>query len=395
MLLKCEDTQPLILTSMHTVTGETEKGWGHNVWDNFNWKFFLRTVLAWFFYRSGLFFFYLWRSRRCGRNLVILNLHRVLPADSPVLPKHLGLRSLILKQNNLDALLKFLRKHFSIWSLSEFHQTLQPRSAFKKLHCIITFDDGYADFIKYAWPTLQLHQMPVTMFLPTALIGTSHAYWWDRLYYACMHSAQLDAKEKFNGAAQLLQNLIKIPAAKRAPGIYQLIEFLQNWPEKQVQAVLENLKHGDWENEKLANQENRLMNWDEIIKLRQLGISFGSHTRHHLNLAVISRESLEDEVSLSRQEIETQLHETIDTFSFPGGHFSQEALDAVIEAGYACACSMNKGINFSQEENRFCLKRNNVWDGTVEDFRGHFSPAMFAFNLIRADISSRLQARND
>lgn len=362
---------------------------------SFTGKIYWRTLMAWLFYQSGLFAIYLWWSRRAGRNLIILNLHRVLPADSPVLQKHLALRSLIVKQDNFENLLKFLKKYFCIRPLSEFAQITRHDDDFKKLYCIITFDDGYADFMQYAWPVLQSQGIPVTMFLPTALIGTAHTFWWDRLYHSCMHLEQLGNNENFDGAAPLLQHLIKVPAAKRPPLIYQMIEFLQNWPIAKVQAILENLEPAAGENEQFMNEENALMNWDEVKKLRQSGVRFGSHTRHHLNLAAIAQERVQEEVVLSRQDLETQLHETIDTFSFPGGHFSPEALDAVAKAGYAQACSMRKGLNHAQKETRFCLKRINIWDGTLQNSCGHFSPAVFAFNLMRADLSSRFHDRID
>lgn len=348
------------------------------------WKLFWRSIIAWLFYYSGLFALYLWWDRRTGRNLIILNFHRILPADSPVLQKHLALRSLIVKQSNFEMLLQFLKKHFCICSLAEFAQFTRQERGVTKLYCILTFDDGYADFMHYAWPVLQSQKIPVTMFLPTALIGTAHAFWWDRLYHRCMHLERLGRNEKFNGATPLLQQLVKVPVPKRAPLIYQLIEFFQSWPLAKVQALLDDLENGQ-----RGDEKNVLMNWDEVETLRKSGVHFGSHTRHHLNLAAISQESLQEEVALSRQDLETRLHETIDTFSFPGGHFSPEALEAVVKAGYAHACSMRKGINRPEKETRFCLKRTNVWDGTLQNFRGHFSPAMFAFNLIRADFASR------
>ncbi len=37
----------------------------------------------------------------------------------------------------------------------------------------LTFDDGYYDFLKHAWPILFRHGFPATMFVPTAFIGDS------------------------------------------------------------------------------------------------------------------------------------------------------------------------------------------------------------------------------
>jgi len=36
---------------------------------------------------------------------------------------------------------------------------------------VITFDDGFKDFLEYAWPALQIHGFTASMFLPTRFIG--------------------------------------------------------------------------------------------------------------------------------------------------------------------------------------------------------------------------------
>jgi peptidoglycan/xylan/chitin deacetylase (PgdA/CDA1 family) len=42
-----------------------------------------------------------------------------------------------------------------------------------KRHVVITFDDGYADFLTSAWPTLERLNFTASVFLPTAFIGDS------------------------------------------------------------------------------------------------------------------------------------------------------------------------------------------------------------------------------
>jgi peptidoglycan/xylan/chitin deacetylase (PgdA/CDA1 family) len=43
--------------------------------------------------------------------------------------------------------------------------------------CILTFDDGHADFPEHAWPVLQRHGLEANVFLPTAHMGGTNA--WD------------------------------------------------------------------------------------------------------------------------------------------------------------------------------------------------------------------------
>ena len=359
-----------------------------------NVKSFLRTVAAWLYYGSGLFALHLWWHRRAGRSVLVLMFHRVLPAASPVLQNHLSLRSIIVTAENFSRLLNFLQKHFRFTAMPEI---LQRGQRTKENHCVVTFDDGYNDFLKYAWPILQQNRLPVTMFLPTALIGTSHLFWWDQLYHACMKMenavsaagfgegsklAQGLAAKMFGEITALVQRIAGTPVAERAPLIYQLVAFIQDWPERRVRGLLQKLG-APVASERLLEKENALMSWNEIKALRQAGVDFGSHTRHHLNLAAVPVAQMREEVALSRQELEAKLQETVDSISFPGGHHSEAVLAAVAEAGYSHAYSTRKGLNRPGEET-YRLRRVNIWDETLLDCRGKFSPAVFALNLMRS-----------
>jgi len=358
-----------------------------------NVKSFLRTVAAWLYYGSGLFALHLRWHRRTGRNVLVLMFHRVLPASSPMLQNHLSLRSIIITAENFARLLNFLPKHFRFAAMPE---VMQDRQKSRENRCVVTFDDGYNDFLKYAWPILQQNKLPVTMFLPTALIGTSHRFWWDQLYHACMkmehavtragfgESAKLAqglAAEMFGEIAPLLQRIAQTPVAERAPLVYQLVAFIQDWPETRVAALLQSFDSPIAKAPRSA-KENALMNWDDIKSLRQAGVDFGSHTRHHLNLAAVPVAQMQEEVAISRQELEAKLQEAVDSISFPGGHHSAEVLEAVAAAGYSHAFSTRKGLNRPGEET-YRLRRVNIWDEMLQDFRGRFSPAVCALNLMR------------
>jgi len=356
-------------------------------------KSFLRTAVAWLYYGSGSFALHLWWRRRAGRSVLVLMFHRVLPAGSPVLQNHLSLRSIIVTAENFSRLLNFLQKHFRFAAMLEIMASAKTAN---ENHCVVTFDDGYHDFLKYAWPILQQNRLPVTMFLPTALIGTSHLFWWDRLYHACMKMENAVtaagfgersklapglAAEMFGEIAALLQRIAGAPIVERAPLIYRLVAFIQDWPETRVRAMLQNLG-APIESERLLEKENALMSWNEIKTLRAAGVDFGSHTRHHLNLAAVPAAQMREEVAISRRELEAKLQEPVDAISFPGGHHSDEVLEVVAAAGYSHAYGTRQGLNRPGEE-MYRLRRVNIWDETLQDFRGKFSPAVFALNLMR------------
>ena len=67
--------------------------------------------------------------------------------------------------------MKYLREqHYRTVDLTEATRVLQDGGTTEKL-AVITFDDGYADFMDHAAPELSRYGFSATIFLPTAFIG--------------------------------------------------------------------------------------------------------------------------------------------------------------------------------------------------------------------------------
>jgi len=70
--------------------------------------------------------------------------------------------------------MQFLKNQgYSSCSLDVALDHLKNDAAADKKLVVITFDDGYADFYKYAFPVLRQNGHSATMFLPTAYVGDS------------------------------------------------------------------------------------------------------------------------------------------------------------------------------------------------------------------------------
>jgi peptidoglycan/xylan/chitin deacetylase (PgdA/CDA1 family) len=59
------------------------------------------------------------------------------------------------------------------------------------------------------------------------------------------------------------------------------------------------------------------LDWNEVRELRDIGIEIGSHTVNHLQLKMSKREEIEYEIRGSKEKIEENLGETIESFSYP------------------------------------------------------------------------------
>ena len=86
-----------------------------------------------------------------------------------------------------------------------------------------------------------------------------------------------------------------------------------------------------------------IMSWDDLKRVRDAGMTIGSHSATHARLDEVSGAALKDEVAGSKLALESKLGTSIAHFAYPQGRFSGEAEAAVKAAGYAAGWATRKG----------------------------------------------------
>ena len=80
------------------------------------------------------------------------------------------------------------------------------------------------------------------------------------------------------------------------------------------------------------------LSWSQLAEMRQAGMSVGSHTISHRNLAELSDDAARAELEDSRRILEDRLGEAIDSiaypFGIPGRHITESTLSVARRAGY-------------------------------------------------------------
>jgi peptidoglycan/xylan/chitin deacetylase (PgdA/CDA1 family) len=104
------------------------------------------------------------------------------------------------------------------------------------------------------------------------------------------------------------------------------------------------------------------LTWSEVRELRKYGISFGSHTVTHPQLAKLEGDKVRDEIVNSKQTIEDNLGESVDSFAYPFAFpeenrpFVRMLRNELIESGYHHGVSTRIGTARGQED-RYFLRR--------------------------------------
>ncbi len=184
---------------------------------------------------------------------------------------------------------------YSTIQISDAVKLLQNGGSTQK-YVVVTFDDGYSDFHRHAFPELDRNGFTATVFLPTAYIGKTPV--------------------KFKG--------------------------------------------------------KDCLTWSEVRELRKHGISFGSHTVTHPQLCSMDERTVNDELVHSKQVIEDNLGESVDSFAYPfafpetNKRFLHMLRRLLVDAGYAQGVSTCIGTAYPKEDPYFLrrLPINSLDDST-------------------------------
>jgi len=190
----------------------------------------------------------------------------------PILMYHsIGYRegSFFVTPENFNRQMEYIKKKgYEVITLDRLVRSIRDKEPLKRNKVVITFDDGYRDNFKYAYPVLKKFNFSATVFLVTDFMG-----------------------RYFEGSG------------------------------------------------------NEFMKWDEVSAMSKGGISFGGHTKTHLDLGLIKDEARAfAEIAGSKKAIEDRIGTPADFFCYPSGAFNEAVKELVARAGYKGACTTNRGF---------------------------------------------------
>ncbi|HET8894411.1 MAG TPA: polysaccharide deacetylase family protein [Gaiellaceae bacterium] len=94
---------------------------------------------------------------------------------------------------------------------------------------------------------------------------------------------------------------------------------------------------------RISGRDSSFLTWPELRLLERRGFTIGSHTVHHLELTLLSREEAMYELIASRQALQHHLHRKVWWFAYPAGRFDATAVALVARAGYRLALTTRPG----------------------------------------------------
>jgi glycosyltransferase involved in cell wall biosynthesis/peptidoglycan/xylan/chitin deacetylase (PgdA/CDA1 family) len=314
----------------------------------------------------------------CQSGSTIFLFHRVLPKDEPFFEPELS-TELSVFSNFLD----WIGERYRVVSVDELVARQKERSERKRPFCAITFDDGWADNYHYAFPELARRKMPATIFLPFRFIGTCRRFWQELMGLFFIEL------QKDPSLLSTLEHVARhspwFPPFDSYRGDYTAVRrLLLSRPGREAQELAERLIETAGLLSKLP--ERSFLNWNEVEEMRNAGISFGSHTMNHMILTTAPPATGEEEIRISREELERQLKGKVSGFSYPWGAIGSSSHEQVRQSGYRYAVTTRPGL-VKRDTDPYLLPRIPISDSILNGGFGEFSPGKarlsFAKNILK------------
>jgi len=213
-----------------------------------------------------------------------------------------------------ESQMRFLARQRKVISMDTLVEKLEAREDIEPRTVVLTFDDGYTDFLEFAIPVLVRYELPATLYLPTGLVARGENQSADDVYCAfrfrTRHALSLSELgcECVSLAERSTRSRMYMALCKRLQGLE---------PERRT-AVVRNLYSA------LGPSEvppRLTMSWDEVKEAlrRHSLLSIGAHTVEHVDLPRCPEPLAAQEIGGSVEAIKSALGYRPRHFAFPYG----------------------------------------------------------------------------
>ncbi|EPX57379.1 polysaccharide deacetylase [Cystobacter fuscus DSM 2262] len=319
------------------------------------------------------------RHQSGGRRILIVSYHRVVEDFFGELQR--SIPGLLISQETFRRHLEGLSA--AGYKFATMGEALDVMSGARTAHedlCVVTFDDGYRDVYRYAYPVLKEMGVPAITYLPADLIGTNHRFNHDRLFHL-VHSVQARGYQPlFDVLPEPAAGLMVEVMSGRKRLSAALDDFIGVHSTATLMDTIRALEERLGPDAPLMPEQGDLMDWDEVRTMSRDGFEFGAHTLGHVVLTHEPLDVVEREVRESKAVIERELGKPVRDFAYCNGWYSDDVIDVLMRNGFRSAVT-TEDMNNRIGGNPFTLKRKVLWENFSVGVTGGYSSSLTVCQL--------------
>ncbi len=319
------------------------------------------------------------RAQAGGRRILIVSYHRVVSDFTGELQR--SIPGLLISQETFRRHLEeAAAADYEFASIGDAVDVMSGRRAAKRDLCVVTFDDGYRDVYRYAYPVLKQMGVPAITYLPTAFIGTDKRFNHDRLFHLVRRAQERRFRPYFGSMPAPAIDLLEPILSGQKTASAALDDFIGEHSATVLTQVIDALEAQLGGGRDLTPEQGDLMDWDEVRRMSKDGFDFGAHTLGHTVLTLEPREVIEREIVESKRTVERELGKPCVDFAYCNGWYSDEVIRVLAANGF------RSGVTTEDFPNRiggdpFTLKRKVLWENFSIGMLGDYSSTLTACQL--------------
>jgi peptidoglycan/xylan/chitin deacetylase (PgdA/CDA1 family) len=297
-------------------------------------------------------------SRQGAQRLCVLNYHRILATPDPLLDG-------VPDVDTFRWQMQLLANCFNVLALPDALAALDAGRLPPRAVCI-TFDDGYRSTHDLALPILRAYDLPATVFVTTACIG-SGTMWNETIIDAVrrLPAGEVDLGDAGFGVRTLHS------VADRQALLRELTARAKYLPPDERHALTERLGALG------GGAADLMLTADMIRTMARQRIEIGAHTVSHPILASLDDDAARREIEQCKHDLEAIAGVRVRYFAYPNGKpgpdFDARHAAMARAAGYEAAFTTVVDAATAAHD-RYQLPRSSPWDAT---------PTLYALRLLR------------
>jgi peptidoglycan/xylan/chitin deacetylase (PgdA/CDA1 family) len=288
----------------------------------------------------------------------ILKFERVRPSRRGAFQP---LRSREITPGGLDALLRKLpRWNYEVVGIDEVCRRAEQAMGSRRFVCL-TFDGGSRDLVQHAYPVLSRHEVPFTVYLPTAFPDGLGEAWWLAL------EAVIASRDRISLSMDHREQHFEVAGVSEKT---QLFELLSAWlralpPQARSDAIHDLCLRYSVDLAALSREAS--MSWDDVrVLAADPLVTIGSATVSYVALSSLTDAAALREITMGGAVTEAALGRDIDHFAFPFGDelaFSAQHVTMTRDAGLVSAVTSVPGVVQATGRSDLHALPRLAWDG--------------------------------
>jgi peptidoglycan/xylan/chitin deacetylase (PgdA/CDA1 family) len=273
------------------------------------------------------------RMIKKNNHLVILNLHKISSEENPFYSP--------LSPKLFEELLKYVSKYFNIITfqqIEEYQNTSKP-------NMILSFDDGYYDFLEYAMPIMKKYHVSANLNIIPSYVENQEPMWNIKLYdFLNSSPIKLIKEMKIEGFSY------KINERNKSQFGMLLGRHLKQMPREKREIYLKELETIFEKNSNV--KYTRILNIKEIIEISQYH-EVGVHSYFHESMGYESNEFFKEDFFKCQEYFSEKLKLPMSIYAFPNGSYRDTQLSFLEDNGIEHILLVN---------NKFARYNTNIYD---------------------------------